>query len=377
MLRHLALFLFWTVSAFAAGSGPVPVTQLGSLVEADAFARRLVEAERSGNTEPIQVLHAGTAIPTELKWVLLHLEKAGIPFELHLVSPAEFERTLEQGRARLLEYGDGPESARAQGLWQRASVLASYVFGLPKGITFWMKLNRSPRQRLVEGAISVAQAAIGGLSMGASMYLAQSQGMEIRIAPAVGFMVAWIAAHCYWSRLIGEWMGQGRAVKEVQPGEFRVVRGKAFFYANAAWRSVLINAIVTGAAFGFDRLGQPGAAGTMLENAAINLTARTWVDQWINGHQASTLPDGTVVVKQGQWRPMTSVAVNTVWNLAYGLIKNLHLLEYGSFTRWTFAVMGVAGAMKITFDERHSIARLLKKMRGAAGKSRCATLLLR
>jgi hypothetical protein len=151
-----------------------------------------------------------------------------------------------------------------------------------------------------------------------------------------------------------------------------------FFYAASAIRALICNAMIVGGAFGFDKLLEPANIAHNVENAAINLFARTWVDQWINNHQAKTLRDGTIVVEKGQWSPARTIATVTVWNVVYGLVKNLDLLNYGSYAKWTYLVLGATGAVKILWDERFTLKRKASTLIGLArgiASARCETLL--
>ncbi len=372
-------------------------TNVPTLAAADEFAKELVSklktqaaADPASANDPILIMHVGSDLPVQLKWIIAHLEKSHIAYEIDLVEKSEVDAALADARdnavasTSLLNYGEGPGVATSQkavnSVWQRAKFLGRRIFGLPNGFTIWTKLKRTTKQKLGEGGTSLMQGGIAGLSLGFSLYLAQSQGATVHIAPAVATLFAWVAVNSYWGRQLVDVQSQGATVTETKPGKFKVRKGQAFFLMTAAIRSMITNFLVVGSAFGFEQLMTPKGLETNIENTAVNLVARSWIDQWLNSHQATTMPDGSIVIKEGQWSPKKTIVINTIWNVAYGLVKNMHLLNLGSTAKWTYVVMGVTGALKMIYDERywfkHKWERVAEGFRGAAA-DQCESLLIR
>ena len=398
--------IFWNIAlAFLASimmlslvhADELTATNIPTMAAADDFAKELVatlkkEAELDPTTanDPILIMHVGNELPAQLKWIVAHLEKSHIPFEIDLVEKTEVDAALDDARANavestsLLNYGEGPgmaaNQAAVRGVWQNAKFLGRRIFGLPNGFTLWTKLKRTAQQKLGEGGTSIMQGGIAGLSLGFSLYLAQKQGAAVHIAPAVAALAAWVTVNSYWGRQLADVQGQGATVTEAKPGIFKVRKGQAFFFMTATIRSLITNFLVVGSAFGFEQLMTPKGIETNIENTAVNLVARSWIDQWLNSHQATTMPDGTVVVKEGQWSPKKTIAINTIWNVAYGLLKNMHLLNLGSAAKWTYVVMGVTGALKMVYDERYWFKHRWENAAAgfkSAATDQCESLLIR
>ncbi|MBI3556992.1 MAG: hypothetical protein HY074_12070 [Deltaproteobacteria bacterium] len=392
----LAFLCFISTLSHAQADTLAP-TNLPTVAAADDFAKELVDglkkqaaADPASAKDPILIMHVGRELPAQLKWIVAHLEKAHIAYQIDLVEQGEVDAALADARdnavqaTSLLNYGEGPGLAASQkavrGAWQNAKFLSRRIFGLPNGFTVWTKLRRTSKQKLGEAGTSLMQGGIAGLSLGFSLYLAQTQGATVHIAPAVAALFTWVAVNGYWGRQLADVQSQGATVTETKPGVFKVRKGQAFFLLTAAIRSFITNFLVVGSAFGFDQLLTAKGIETNVENTAVNLVARSWIDQWINSHQATTLPDGSIVIKEGQWSPKKTIAINTLWNVAYGLLKNMHLLNLGSAAKWTYVVMGVTGALKMVYDERywfkHKWERLAAAFHSAAA-DQCESLLIR
>ncbi len=389
--------LCWLLSATPLLASPdttprnlaITANNLETMADADAFAKHWVEdylATTPNLDSPVSILHVGNELPEQLKWVLVHLDRAHIPYELKLLTKAEVDTALTEARdkgAELLSYDNNPLTAakQTQNTWQKAKLIAKRVFGLPNGMTFWVKMKSNAHQRWIEAGSAAFQAAQAGVSLGVSMYLVEKSGVPVHIAPTVGLIVAWVAANTFYMRPIVEVLTQGRIVKETKPGEFKAQSSRLFFYMTSALRSFVLNGLIVGTAFGWDQVLTSKSLHNNLENTALSLVAGSWVEQYINSRQARTGPDGKAILEPGKWSPAKTIVINTVWGtFYYGLVRNLHLLNYGSFGKWTYYVMAAVGSVYTIFQERlwfAGKARQLLRAIGVLKVQHCESIILR
>lgn len=390
----LALLSFWACLASAApeidGASQniaIQATNLPTIEDADTFAKNWVEAYRKNSpdlSQALLLLHIGNEIPEQLKWIVVHLDKAQIPYQLKLIDRKNLEDELDQAHvdsAELLKFENNSNSkTNTSSIWQRSKLLLNRIYGLPNGITFWVKLKSTPKQRMIEAATAAFSTIQAGTSLGASLYLLNKTGVHANIIAPVGFLMAWVAANTYKVRPIVKIMTQGRVFKEVGRGDYQVKQSRLFFYTATAIRQFVLNGIIVGAAFGWDQIFQSQQLHSNVENVALGLVAGSWVENWLNSKQASSLPDGTTHVKKGQLTPTQSIVINAVWGtFYYGLVRNLHLLNFGSYGKLTYYVLAAVGTAVTLYEERYWLldkASALLKAVGIIKTRACETLLI-
>ena len=367
----------------------ISATNLETIADADAFAKHWVEdylATTPNLDEPVSILHVGNELPEQLKWVLVHLDQAHIPYEIKLLTKAEVDASLTEARdkgAELLSYNnDALASAKkTEGVWKKAKLIAKRVFGLPNGMTFWVKIKSNARQRWIEAGSAAFQSAQSGLSLGVSLYLVHKNGVPVHIAPAVGLIMAWVAANSFYMRPIVGVLTQGRVIKETKAGQFKAQSSRLFFYMTSSLRAFVLNGLIVGTAFGWDQVLTAQSLQTNVENTALGLVAGSWVEQFINSRQARTGPDGKAILEAGKWSPAKTIIINTVWaTFYYGIVRNLHLLNYGSYGKWPYYAMAAVGSVYTIFQERFWFADKAKALLRAIGVLKiqhCESLILR
>ncbi|MBI3555003.1 MAG: hypothetical protein HY074_01915, partial [Deltaproteobacteria bacterium] len=338
----------------------VPTLNLSSQNEADAFAKELVaryeaEAAEKGiepsQLDPILIVHVGARPPEQLKWIMLHLEAAKIPASLEIISEEEMQKNLADSRDRaladptFLTYDKSTAEKRKGALRQvfdSAVLKTKQVFGLPNGLTAWVKIKRSSKLKLLEGGLASINTLIAGASVTWSFYLSQhSEGLDVHPLRAGLFVAGWTWYMLYEGRRFSELMSQAKVLKETAPGSFKSKNSKLFSYAASTLRSLISNAIVMSAAFGVESVMNIPKMEHSMWNSTVSMFARGWIDDWFATKMPTLNEDGTTTVEaaKGQWSLRKWTIINSIFNVTYAFGKNVNLLfPSGGWVDYTYYV---------------------------------------
>ncbi|MBI3543234.1 MAG: hypothetical protein HY075_08185 [Deltaproteobacteria bacterium] len=397
LLFTALLSLFFAVTVLA-DVGPRTVN-LGTQTQADVFARELVakyEKEAADKhvkpeeLDPILIVHVGNYPPKRLQWILMHLEAAKIPVELDLITADEMEQQLKEQHEKAttdaihLDYDrDSSEKhKRALGEVLKDSLLRTkQLFGLPNGITLWVKLKRSKGLKYAEAGLATLNAAISGASIAYSFYLnGQVEGVEPNHPLRAGLALAvWTWYTLYEGRRFGEIMTQAKVIKEESHGVFKPKASRLFTYAASMVRSLVTNAVVVAGAFGPEAILDMSRAEHSLWNTTEAMFTRGWIDEWFSKRMPTLGDDGTIVVKEGQWSLGKWTVLNSLKDVVLAFGKNVHLLGLGNWMEHTYWVMGAIGIAKLVYDERLTIKNKALRIKSAIAGTNvvlCESLIL-
>jgi hypothetical protein len=270
--------------------------------------------------------------------------------------------------SQLLSYVEQDEGRRGiMGVYQGAKNMLKRVFGLPGGMTFWVKQQRTFSQKFKDARWATFQAGTAATSLGMSLYLANLKGADADIPRAAAALAAWVGWNMYEVVRLSELMNQGKRLNVDVDGNVKVVPGYLFSYTANALRSVITNFVVASAAFGLEAALSPAGLTINAVNTIVNTFARAWVDRIIQ-------------MRRGEWSPVKWNLVSQVWNFMYGVSKNLHLLGVSWISSGLYYVMGTIGLAKTLWNEKVAIkksaARLKDKLAGVKAAGVCQTYLM-
>lgn len=370
-----------------AGAGSLTSVNLSGLEDAESYALNVIEQYEKENPrepgvdpksrEPLVLLHLGNEVPSSLQWVMVRLDRAEVPFRLELVTEKNLEQSLDKAREEGLDLvafeqepsvDRGTATKRVESIWRKSKLTLKQIFGLPNGLTLWVKLNRKSEEKRKEFKMASTQAAIASVSLWLTFFVSDpSIAFSSDAYRTIAAFSAWVWAFSYWARPIGEVMTQGRVVKEVSSGDWRVVKGNAFFWSASFVRSFLTNSIILAGVFGPEYVISAAGIATSSLNSLTNLFARSWVDKWIYDKQAATRKSGDVVRENGQHSAQTTIRLNFWWNFLYGGLKNVALLGLNNGATILYGTMGAIGVSKQLWEDRMMLKRGFSKMASKVG----------
>src|SRR4051812_13584157 len=123
----LALSFLTPALSFAAENLAVRAVNLESVSEADSYAKAWIENYRKESPnldEPVLLLHVGNEVPEQLKWIVVHLERAHIPYELKLIQKDELDRELSNANSKATELLSFKNlgTANTYSLWKKSKL---------------------------------------------------------------------------------------------------------------------------------------------------------------------------------------------------------------------------------------------------------------
>lgn len=393
-----ALFLMTSgLWASEAVSAPKEVT-VDSISAAYKLAKSEVAAFRAQGEQlgAVELYHVGASVPEELKALAAMLRAEGVQdVKTVTMTPAELDYALSSDRfksaendtwkaAKLLRYELGAkdrETAARKRFVARARQLRDgmrHLFGIPKGVTFAMYLNkRALGEHLVEGGVAAAKVLFTAQVIYHSV-LARSLAIDAQLNAPLSMAVgaAFGFFFDYFQRGNGDFKGQGMNFNFAKA---RFDMNLKFYFFTAFMHSFIMRELMMAAAHMTDAGFTMGwndffrALGT----TSMGLMGRVPVEMWIQKARA----------RHGKW---WSIGVMTAWGIAYSALQAVDMfsvqsvmgLHVGEFFRYTLMALGTTGLGITLYRERDALFDWIKNVRlrvtGQAAEIRaaCETLLI-
>ncbi len=420
------VFLLNTLLPTTLRADTVQITGVDTLTEAETFARQYMSnnPEYFGdavtrNERPIvQVLHLGDEIPNTTRWIILYLEAHGAKVQIETLTQAGFEAELQTQRQAAIEQvqelavAEDPLSLSVRQqiyaqetptqndlqiliqnirkLYNRAFLPARSLLGIPKGLTLWpqIKMKEEDRTRETRSAVFQSFVAAGQIAVTFSIKENIDVSNVIGAATTLG---TWVFFNFYNMTRFNAIMGQGLTINRVGTQNFAVDRSVLTSRFLGYGRSILTNSLILIGAFGvpalinsgfdsaWNTIMTPENGARVLTNAFFSLFSRFWFDEWLIRNQATRLPDGRIVVEEGQHTPQQTNRYRTVFEIVQGVFKTMNLIGVESLG-WVFPVSGMWGLAREAYAKRFGIwaggQRLVQRMTRSRVNQECSTLLV-
>lgn len=346
---------------------------------------------------PIYVFHVGETLPFRLRNILVRLEHADFKVIIDLVKKADLDQRIkeeenrEESDLRLLKYDSGLSDEEKNAyiplvrgerkkFLSRVKAAVNDFFGVPNGFTFWMKFNRSKKEKIADLKAAIAPTILSGFTAAATIYSVSPWAKgDFHLAPAVMTSMLWSLLSIYAARPFTEWASQGKNVFREKKGHWKVERNSFGLRLGLVFRNLVMSSTILVAAFGFDEIISLTNLGTLLASNYLAVATRFWFEDWLMHRQATVLNDGTVVVEDGQFTPTRTAAFRGFFELSNSIIQSLALVNFYP-AQIAISASGFFSTIRTVYKLRHHLGdhfkffvdRVFKKSQVAR---RCETLI--
>jgi hypothetical protein len=368
-----ALLLFINSFSKTSLASDLPTSNLATSAEADLFAKNLVrktreEAKELGisikEVDPFYIYHIGNSIPKQLRWILIHLEAAHIPFKLELITEAEFKAQSSQIKEILkLEYDGGLKQTEESEAISKAGLFLRKMFGTPEGLTAWLRFKQLFDLRPAHATLATASALVAGPLIAFTFYLDPKAG-SMELAP-IRAGIAWAAmtwVYIYNGPYFNEIMSQMKTVKKDIYGKVVATDSRTGTIISNTVRSSFFNAAVIVATYGLDSLFSSFRFFASAQNTIIHLFARLPIDDLIAKKKPTLNDDGSVDSSKGRWSLKKWIVIDLLTTISFSIPKIMHLLNVAPWSNNLYYAMGTLGLIKVLVHERHNILEKIKQI---------------